>query len=522
LDKFINPHVKYYNLVQRYSPSGDNLRQSSKKRKANYPAELLAKNSPQSSKKNEGHILKMKKKIFINSIIKTIAFIILIFFGLSAIYTCKSPNKSFRLLPGQKFPNIILIINDALRGDCLGFNGSQDVLTPNLNQFAARCINFKNAISQSGWTEPSITSILTGLYPIRHRVFNRHRINKLKPTVITLQEVLRSLGYYTTAFVSIGDMEVILRGFLQRSWSDDHKGIQTINRVIQLLEKNNNFPYFIMIHILDPHSPYQPSISPEYPDEIIKNLSRAELQKMTKEDTSRDPLFSEVNFFNYKREIEELDVQYGRLFNYLYNCPDHIFDKKKDIIIFTADHGEEFPHENGYYHHGRSPYIETMRVPLLFYLPGRAPLKIHRYVENASIFPTLLELLGIEQIYLKALDLSTTSLLKFISTPETKDDKSYVLYEAIYLDDDLHKKLPDAVDVHESKSIIRSDGYKLIYDTTIKESKLFDLNSDPQEKYDLLKLKDGRFQKIAKELFKQLKLKTNLLYDYRQLSEFRQ
>lgn len=469
----------------------------------------------------------MNNKIFRKRIIETIAITILIFFVLLSFYTCKSfntyknQNRAFYPLSTQKFPNIILIINDALRSDCLGFNGSRDVSTPNLNQFAARCINFKNAISQSGWTEPSITSILTGLYPIRHRVFNRHRIYKLKPTATTLQEVLRSLGYYTAAFVTLGGMEVTLRGFLQRSSYEDHKGIQTINRVIQFLEKNNYFPYFIMIHILDPHSPYQPSISPEYPDEIIKNLSRAELQKMTKEDTSCDPRFSEVNFLNYKREIEELDDQYGRLFNYLFNCSDHIFDKKKDIIIFTADHGEEFPHENGYYHHGRSPYLETMRVPLLLYLPGRAPLKIHRYVENASIFPTILELLGIEQIYLKALDLSTSSLLKFISTPENKEDKSYVLYEAIYLDDNLHKKLPEAVDVHESKSIIRSDGYKLIYDTTTKESILFDLKSDPQEKYDLLKLKDGRFQKIAKELFEQLKLRTNLLYDYRQLSEIR-
>lgn len=210
------------------------------------------------------------------------------------------------------------------------------------------------------------------------------------------------------------------------------------------------------------------------------------------------------------------------MFSYLFDGSERIFNKKKDIIIFTADHGEEFIHENGYFHHGRSANIETMRVPLLLYLPELAPLTIHRYVENASIFPTILELLPLEQNYLNQLNLSTSSLLKFISTPENKKDKSYVLYEAIFLDDDLHTYLPRAVDVHESKCIIRNDGYKLIYDTTTKESKLFDLNSDPQEEYDLLKLKGRRFYRIAKELFKQLKKRTNLLYDYRQLSEFKQ
>jgi len=321
-----------------------------------------------------------------------------------------------------------------------------------------------------------------------------------------LPEVLRSLGYFTAAFVAynIYNQPYIKRGFLHTSKSNDSKGKETIDQVIQLLDQNKHFPYFILIHILDPHSPYSPT-------NALTNPDREKLAKLAKGEDAN----SKTNFFNYKREIEELDEQYGHFFSYLFNTPATIFDKKNDIIIFTADHGEEFPHENGYHHHGRSPYIETMRVPLLLYLYGRTSLTIHLYVENTSICPTILELLGFKQALIEKLYLSTTSLSKFILKPENKKDISYVLSEAIYLD----KNLPESLVVHESKSIIRSDGYKLIYDTTTKESILFDLETDPQEKYDLLKLNDSRFQQIAKELFQQLKSRTNLLYDYRQLSE---
>lgn len=463
---------------------------------------------------------KVKEKILKIRIKNTINIIILIFFFLSPFYTCKRLSK--KPIPfnyHQKFPNIILIINDALRSDFLGFNGAQDVSTPNLDLFASQCINFRNAISQAGCTDPSVASILTGLYPIRHGFFNRHRPFKLKPTVVTLQEYLRSLGYMTGAFVGATVTTCLVnRGFLERSdfGFEDSKGKRTIDQVIQFLEQNKYFPYFLLIHILDPHSPYSPSKKLIYPDEIMKGLSKADREKLANGiDTSRIPRFSKVNIFNYKREIEELDEYYGRFFYYLFNCPSHIFNKGKDIIIFTADHGEEFPHENGYYHHGRSPYIETMRVPLLLYLYGRDPLTIYRYVENASIYPTIMELLGFEQNYIESLGLSTTSLLRFISIPENKRDISYVLSEAIYMD----KNLPISLDVNESKSIIRSDGYKLIYNTTTKKSMLFDLENDPKEENNLLESKDIHLKQIAMELFQQLKNRTNLLYDYRQLSK---
>ncbi|MFC1488213.1 sulfatase [Thermodesulfobacteriota bacterium] len=413
----------------------------------------------------------------------------------------------------REYPNVILILNDALRGDCLGFNGYRDISTPNLDRFAARCINFRNAISQSGHTAPSITSILTGLYPIEHQVFDRHRVNKLKQSATTIQAVLRLKGYFTAAYVGSNVRkfrEALNRGFYYVSVSKDSKGEETLAEVFQFLQMNNHSPYFLLIHIFDPHSPYAPSIPPYYPEELSRS-NRRKLEEGV--DVSTKTPFSKINFLNYKREIEELDDRYGRLFDFLFNSPKSLFDKNKDIIIFTADHGEEFPHENGYYHHGRSPYIETIRVPLLFYIPSYTPTTVNRYVENASIFPTILELLGFGKVYIEELALSTTSLLEFLSAPKKGGKVTYVLSEAIAID----THVPEHLEAHESKTLVRSDGYKLIYDTMIKQSRLFHLKTDPLEEKDLSNLKG--YQPILRELFEQLDKKTNLLYDYRDVSE---
>ncbi len=458
-----------------------------------------------------------------------ISFFILILISFN-FYSCLSLEKtSLSIINTKKIPNIILIINDALRSDCLGYNGAHDISTPNLDLFASRCINFKNAISQAGHTNPSIPSILSGLYPNRHNLFNRHRRNELKKDIIMLPEYLCSLGYHSAAFV-YENLVPYVGDFIEISVSCDWKGKETIDQVIQFLNNNKYSQYFILLHIFDPHGPYVPNeilnIQEKYLEKYKERLSKSDFEMFIESQKNIGKLppnirTSEIEFLLYKKEIEDIDKQYGRLFNYLFNCSDQIFDKKKDIIFFTADHGEEFPHENGYYHHGRSPYIETMKVPLLLYSFGKTPITISRYVENSSIFPTILDLLGFDQEYIKSLNLSTSSLMRFITVPENLENKSYALSEAIFLDSDLKKFLPEALDCHESKSIIRSDGYKLIYDTTTKESRLFNLELDPEEKNDLLRLKINRFRQIAEELFLELKKRTNLLYDYRQLSEIK-
>jgi arylsulfatase A-like enzyme len=64
--------------------------------------------------------------------------------------------------------------------------------------------------------------------------------------------------------------------------------------------------------------------------------------------------------------------------------------------VILSDHGEEFG-EHGRFQHGGAVFEESLRVPLLFYGPGRIPAgrRIDAPVSLIDIAPTLLDLVGV-------------------------------------------------------------------------------------------------------------------------------
>src|SRR3989454_12767496 len=73
--------------------------------------------------------------------------------------------------PAQR-PNIILVISDQFRWDCIGAMGLNPMnLTPNLDAMAARGVLFRSAFCNQPVCAPARASILTGQYPSRHGVW---------------------------------------------------------------------------------------------------------------------------------------------------------------------------------------------------------------------------------------------------------------------------------------------------------------------------------------------------------------
>lgn len=66
---------------------------------------------------------------------------------------------------GDGRPNVLLITIDTMRPDHLGFGGATHPTSPALDELARGGLVFSRAYSQSGWTIPSIASVLTGRYP---------------------------------------------------------------------------------------------------------------------------------------------------------------------------------------------------------------------------------------------------------------------------------------------------------------------------------------------------------------------
>lgn len=69
----------------------------------------------------------------------------------------------------QKKPNILFIMTDQLRGDCLGITGHPDVKTPYLDTLAAKGVLFENAYSACPSCIPARAGLHTGMLPEHHR-----------------------------------------------------------------------------------------------------------------------------------------------------------------------------------------------------------------------------------------------------------------------------------------------------------------------------------------------------------------
>lgn len=101
-------------------------------------------------------------------------------------------------------PNLVLIMTDQLRGDCLGAAGHPDVKTPWLDSLAAGGTLFSNAYSACPSCIPSRAALHTGLSQEKHgRVGYQDRVDFRYPH--TLAGELSKAGYYTQC---VGKMHV--------------------------------------------------------------------------------------------------------------------------------------------------------------------------------------------------------------------------------------------------------------------------------------------------------------------------
>src|SRR4051812_37010375 len=97
---------------------------------------------------------------------------------------------------GAARPNVLLIISDQFRWDCIGAMGLNPMnLTPNLDRMASRGCLFRSAITNQPVCAPARASIFTGQYPSKHGVW-RNAIG-LAEDAVTLGSVMKQAGYST-------------------------------------------------------------------------------------------------------------------------------------------------------------------------------------------------------------------------------------------------------------------------------------------------------------------------------------
>ncbi|PYX36421.1 MAG: hypothetical protein DMG81_16040, partial [Acidobacteria bacterium] len=136
-----------------------------------------------------------------------------------------------------------------------------------------------------------------------------------------------------------------------------------VQHAITWLTKNHPSPFFLWVHLYDPHAPYDPP--PPYDTRF------------------KDP---------YDGEVAYADASLGKLFAYLKQHG--LYDRS--LIMLMSDHGESLG-AHGEAMHGIFLYDETIHVPLLFKLPSAllAGRRVSTRVRLIDVAPTLLSMLSL-------------------------------------------------------------------------------------------------------------------------------
>ena len=96
--------------------------------------------------------------------------------------------------PARK-PNVLFIMTDQQRYDCVAANGNDIIQTPHLDRLAARSANFSRAFVQAPVCVPARASFFTGRYAHAHR--NRVNYTPIDRRTVLLPARLRAAGYQT-------------------------------------------------------------------------------------------------------------------------------------------------------------------------------------------------------------------------------------------------------------------------------------------------------------------------------------
>jgi len=327
---------------------------------------------------------------------------------------------------------VIVFLGDTLRRDHLDAYGYERETAPVLSRLASEGVLFRDAISQGTWTKVSVPSILTSLYPASTGVVGIP--DRVPSAATTLAEAYRAAGYATFQTSSVqftGKLTNLHQGvevLHERASVDNddlgHSSAKTartfVDRFLTWLDDHHDVPFYALIHVFDPHSPFEPY--PPYdltwasPTGKEEHEARLEQVDETFGDEKRigdgnrvgpelfpnreeleasgiDPdVFVGHELDWYDGSIRGMDAEIARLMEGL----EERGVAGDTLLAFISDHGEEFL-EHGWHWHGNTVYGEILNVPLMLRWEGVLPagVAVDETVESIDLMPTLLELSGI-------------------------------------------------------------------------------------------------------------------------------
>ncbi len=422
----------------------------------------------------------------------------------------------------QKRPNILLIITEQHRGDCLGCEDHPVLLTPNMDEIAACGVRFSRFYSDCPVCMPARRTILSGQHPSTHGLLSNVEGLEWEPEA-TLPRVLRDNGYQTRWIgrsmhqyprrARFGYDEVEEDGYapdteygrwfkanapadcggwfgggvMHNDWTARpwplpeylHRTNWTVERALTFLRRRDpSCPFFLTLSFIAAHPPLQP------PETYFNRYLRTGVPQPHRGDWAQPPeaytgvspsridlkgealLSTRAGYYGL---INHLDDQLRRVINGVVG----IRHNHDTIVCLTSDHGEMLG--DHYCWRKSVAYEGSARVPFLLSAP-RGMLEagpgavFDTPATLADLMPTLLDMAGVDIPG----SVDGRSLLPLMRGA-SGFDREWVHIE------------------HAGTMQALTDGHeKYIWHPSSGREQFFDLDTDPNELHDLSCEEQGR------------------------------
>lgn len=436
-------------------------------------------------------------------------------------------------------PNILFIMGDQHRYDCIGAYGNKDIKTPHLDQLAQEGVLHTEHYTTYPVCTPARYSILTGLYTHQHLGWSNH--STLASGFKTFPKLLRENGYKTTTvgkmhltptYLDVGFDKMILaeqdgdgrfdddyhaylmeKGLVDENditdqreeyrqeakenyWDtygaltsnlkeENHSTTWTTNRAIEQLEGWTEDSNMLMVSYIKPHHPFDPPA----PYDTLYDPQQITLLPGYTEEVPAVDYKHHTGYFDHKGLTEE---RLRRITAYYYGSISHmdyhigrIIEKLKEkglyentLIIYTSDHGDYL----GYHHmllKANYMYDPVAKVPFIIKYPKEKGegklLKSKRAKINEQISCNL----DIATTVLRQCEVPVPHLMKGINMANPSEGRKMTICEGFRVEE------VEGESAFYYEYMVRSKKYKLITSKNKDNYRFFDLTTDPYELNDV-------------------------------------
>ena len=412
--------------------------------------------------------------------------------------------------PGKQ---MVFVTCDALRADCCSAYGGHTP-TPNMESLAEQGLVFDRCYAVAPWTLPSMCGMFASKYPPSmtpgatdeqwgevlgphgkvaaywldsdgRSQFERMGEKNVLTAAFLANPLLTSERWLLRGFkksLVLGYSEPEARGMFWR-FPTLHASLGRLfpsiarerpidtTRILtqyakEFVRRHAGDGFFLWIHYMDPHDPYDPPARFRTSDgdwDVFSPIDGA--FGSIHVDAVRDGSLNQAQHAYirslYEGEIRYVDEAIGQLRRALEtHAPDA-------ALCVTADHGEEL-WDHGAWGHGQSLYDEQLCVPLIFWGNGVAPGRVTQSVSGVDVLPTVARFMG----FPARAGWRGESLAPFLRGKKNGPVERPCFSQGTRATD------------HPLRSVV-ADGYKLVKNLATGSAMLFDLETGPEEEKDL-------------------------------------